>query len=223
MSPSRESFVESRLAALELQMVEVLDRPTMPIADNARLDNVSYSSRIKYGTASKPASEPNDGHHMQHVVPPASPPIHESGTQSKSTIAPITTKQPHQRNHTDDNSMSQAGWQTIGVRKSRRPVAVYGNKKSDGLKAPARKYECVVFNVTTGDKSEVSKWISDNDVNVMDVSRLSKDDADAHLFNVCVEYKAKDTVLSSDLWPEYVGCRPFLELGSKSNRVTNGE
>ena len=52
----------------------------------------------------------------------------------------------------------------------------------------------------------MSKWISDNDVNVMDVSRLSKDDADAHLFRVCVEYKAKDTVLSSDFWPEYVGC-----------------
>ena len=69
--------------------------------------------------------------------------------------------------------MSQTGWQTIGVRKSRRPVAVYGNKKSDGLKVPARKYECVVFNVTTSDKSEVSKWISGNDVNVMDVSRLS--------------------------------------------------
>ena len=71
MSPSRESFVECRLAALELQMVEVLARPTMPIADNVRLDNVSYSSRLKYGAASKPisvrpASEPND---VQHVVP----------------------------------------------------------------------------------------------------------------------------------------------------------
>ena len=116
MSPSRESFVESRLAALELQMVEVLARPTVPIADNARLDNVSYSSRIKYGTTSKPisvrpASEPNDGHHV-HPLP--SPPVRESGTQFMSTIAPITTKQPQQRNHTDGTSMSH-GWQTIGV------------------------------------------------------------------------------------------------------------
>ena len=131
ISPSRESFVESRLATLELQMVEVLARPTMPIADNVRLYNVSYSSRIKYGTASN-----------------------------------------------------------------------------------ARKYECVVFNVTTSDKSEVSKWISDGDVNVMNVSRLSKDDADAHLFKWCVEYKVKYTVLCSDFWPENVGCRPVLELGS---------
>ena len=69
MSPSHESFVERCLAALELQMVEVLARTTMPIADNVRLDNVSYSSRIKYGTTSKPISvhpalEPNAGHHV---------------------------------------------------------------------------------------------------------------------------------------------------------------
>ena len=100
---------------------------------------------------------------------------------------------------------------------------MFGNKKADGLKAPARKYECVVFNVTTSDKSEVSKWISDNDVNVMDVSRLSKDDADAHLFKVCVEYKAKDIVLSSNFWPECVGCRPFFRARKQPNRPTNGE
>ena len=98
MYPSRESIVESRVAVLELQMVEVLSRPPMPIADNARLYNVSYSSRIKYGTTSKPISvrpesEPNDGHHVQHVVTPTSPPVHESGTQLMSTIAPITTQQ----------------------------------------------------------------------------------------------------------------------------------
>ena len=45
-----------------------------------------------------------------------------------------------------------------------------------------------MFNVITSDKSEVSKWFSDNDVNVMDVSRLSKVDADPHLFKVGVEY-----------------------------------
>ena len=89
--------------------------------------------------------------------------------------------------------------------------------------APALKYECVVFNVTAGNKSEVSKWISDNDVNVLDVSRLSKDDANAHLFKVGVEKKAKDTVLSNHFWPEYVGCRPFFRARKQPNRVTNGE
>ena len=31
---------------------------------------------------------------------------------------------------------------------------------------------------------------------------------------MCVEYKAKDTVLSSKFWREYVGCQPFYWLGS---------
>ena len=79
--------------------------------------------------------------------------------------------------------------------------------------------------MSTTDKSEVSKWISDNAVNVMDVSRLSNDDAYAHLFKVCVECKAKDTVLCSDFWPEYVGCRPFLrarKLQNKEEQQHNG-
>ena len=120
-------------------MVEVWARPTVPIADNARLDNVSYNSRIKHGTSKpisvRPASETNDGHHVHHVVTPDSPPVHESGTQLMSTLAPITIKQPQQRNHTDDTSMYQAGWPRIGVRKSSRPAVIYGNKTSDGLKA----------------------------------------------------------------------------------------
>ena len=72
-----------------------------------------------------------------------------------------------------------------------------------------------MFNVTTNEKNEVSKWILDNAVNVMDVSR--------HLFKVCVGYKAKDTVLSSDFWPEYVGCRPFFRRRKQPNMATNGE
>ena len=57
------------------------------------------------------------------------------------------------------------------------------------------------------DKSEVSKWILDNEEKKMYVMEMSKDDTDVHLFKVCV-----NTLLSIDLWPEYVGYRPFLKL-----------
>ena len=57
----------------------------------------------------------------------------------------------------------------------------------------------------------------------MVVSRLSKDDEDTHLFKMCVEYKAKDTMFNSDFWPEYVGCRPFCRVRKQLNRVTNRE
>ena len=39
----------------------------------------------------------------------------------------------------------------------------------------------------------------------MDSVSLSRDDSDVHMFTVKVHYKVKDTVLSSDFWPEFVG------------------
>ena len=42
-----------------------------------------------------------------------------------------------------------------------------------------------------------------------------------HMCNVKANYK--DTVLSSDFWPEYVGCRPFFRARKQPNKVTNGE
>ena len=66
------------------------------------------------------------------------------------------------------------------------------------------------LNVTTNDKGDIRKWMSDSSVDVMDIVPLSKDDSDAHIFMVKVHYKDKDTVLSSDFLPEFVGCRPYF-------------
>ena len=52
--------------------------------------------------------------------------------------------------------------------------------------------------------------MSDNSVDVMDIVSLPKDDSDVHMFKVKVHYKDKDTVLSSDFWPEFVGCRHYF-------------
>ena len=65
-------------------------------------------------------------------------------------------------------------------------------------------YDYVVFNVTTSDKEDVRKWMSDNGVDVMDIVPLSKDVSDVHMFKVKVY--DKDTVLSIDFWTKCVGC-----------------
>ena len=44
----------------------------------------------------------------------------------------------------------------------------------------------------------------------MDIVPLSRDDLYVHMFKVKVHYKDKDTVLSSDFWPEFVGCRQYF-------------
>ena len=51
--------------------------------------------------------------------------------------------------------------------------------------------------------------MTDNSVDVMDIVSLSKNDLDVHMFKVKVHYKDKDTVLSSEFWPEF-GCRHFF-------------
>ena len=107
-----------------------------------------------------------------------------------------------------------------------RPKTVYGAKQSDGLRAPPRGYACVVFNVTTSDKEDVRKWMTDNSVDMMDIVSLSKYDSDVHMFKVKVYYKDKDTVLSSDFWPEFVGCRQYFykrraDISSKNTNTNH--
>ena len=127
-----------------------------------------------------------------------------------------------------DPTNSGHAWNTVkGSRpRPRRPKAVYGTKQYDGLRAPPRGYDCFFFNVTTIDKEEVRKWLSDNSVDVLDIVPLSKDDSDVHMFKVKVHYKDKDTVLSSDFWPEFVGCRHYfykrrVDISSKNTNTNH--
>ena len=107
------------------------------------------------------------------------------------------------------HSVGNTVWE-VNTTRSRRSKAVYGTNKSEGLRAPPRGYDCVVFNVTTKDKEDVRTWMSDSGVEVMDIELLSKDDSDrpAHMFKVKIHYK--DTVLNRGFWPECVGCRHYL-------------
>ena len=81
----------------------------------------------------------------------------------------------------------------------------------------------MVSNVTTSDKEDVKKWMTDNSVDVMDIVPLSKDDSDVHMYKVKVHYKYKDTVLSCNFWPEFVGCRHYFykRRVDISNKNTN--
>ena len=64
--------------------------------------------------------------------------------------------------------------------------------------------------MTFSDKGEVQKWVSDNGVSVLDVSRLSKDDGDTHLYKIKVLTNT-GTLVSDDFWSEFIVCRPFFQ------------
>ena len=60
-------------------------------------------------------------------------------------------------------------WNTVKGSDPRPHItkAVYSTKKSDRLRAPPRGYNGVGLNVTTSDKEDVRKWMTDNSVDVM--------------------------------------------------------
>ena len=89
------------------------------------------------------------------------------------------------------------GWKTVH---SRRGRAVYGNKQSDVLKAPPRRYELVVFNVTRDhDADSVKSYITSDGVDVLNIKPLptNNDLPNSLMFKVDVHYKDKETVLDS--------------------------
>ena len=69
--------------------------------------------------------------------------------------------------------------------------------------------------------------MSDCDVKVEDVKKLSGDTSTVQSFKVDVAYKDKDIVLNSDFWPQDIGCRPYFRRrgviasgnGNNSNNI----
>ena len=109
-------------------------------------------------------------------------------------------------------------------RLSRRGKAVYGKKQSEALKAPPRRYELVVFNVTRDhDVDSVKSYITSDGVDVLNIKTLPTNSEfnDCLMFKVDVHYKDRETVLDSDFWPENVGCREFYKRSKFENRVVD--
>ena len=204
-SSSRDDSVDNRLAALDMQMKEMLTNPVTICRNATPPLPQTYSSSLKTGIK-------NNSEHVPHqLLQPSLQPSPPTDVQHDNTI------------HSVDNT----GWE-VKTSRSRRSKAVYHTKKSEGLRALRRGYDCVVFNVTTKDTADVRTWMSNSGVEVMDIELLSKDDSErpTHMFRVKVHYKHKDTVLNSGFWPECVGCRNYfykkkIDTNKKPGEQTN--
>ncbi len=229
MVPSRDISIMDRLAVLEKEMKEV--RSTrMPAAPPAAVPNRDmYSQRLQLGNPqgpqmrARPGAPNQQAHHAEREIRP--PPTHTNVQMGAQGPEPNAGPLAERTGPYDDN-----GFRTVDYhRKRRRPQAIYGTKQSDGLKAPPRCYECVVFNVTSDKTDDVKTWMTENNVTATDVSRLSKDDRDTHMFRVKVLFKDKETVLSGEFWPEHVGCRRYTyprvdrTRENRENNNNNGE
>ena len=115
-SPSRDGSVENMLAALEMQMKDILTNLVTICRNAAPPLPRTYSSSLKTGI--KTNSE-------QHVP--------------RQLLQPALQQSPSTYVHHDNtiHSVGNTGWE-VKTSRSRRSKAVYGTNKSEGLQAPQR-------------------------------------------------------------------------------------
>ena len=141
MPLTRDSFVESRLAAHEMQMKEVMSH-TSPSSFSVTTPHPrTYSAYVDNGIQNKQRQQ----HHVPHLVQTVSLPDSFNNKPTYNTDFPLPsltqTKHPaehsapqHGQTQQDPNNSGHA-WNTVkGSRHRPRMLkAVYGTKQSDGL------------------------------------------------------------------------------------------
>jgi len=216
---AEEGGVEHRIAVLEAQMSEVLRNVATPPAPqpqkySAVVDPSHQESHAQQSVHGHPggARQPGGGTQPRPSRMVPTQPVrveHHTNSSQRPQLRPrdVPTQSLNGSQRFSGGEDDQS-WNHVTYRKRN---TVYGKKKSDGLKAPARRYEIVVFNVTSESGAEdVKSYMSDCDVKVEDVKKLSGDTSTVQSFKVDVAYKDKDIVLNSDFWPQDIGCRPYF-------------
>ena len=89
-----------------------------------------------------------------------------------------------------------------------RRNAKFGSRNSDHLdfKANPRRHEFVVFNAPNGcTLDKVKSYIMENDVDVLDIKRLSKEEWNSQSFYISILFKDEPKVCEPDFWPQNIG------------------
>ena len=215
--------LENRVQILESQMVEFIKTAMPPTGSSSRNDHMGVINKVPTDNGQDTTPGDGDGHRLSY-----------SEALNDGQPRQTSTQQQQQGGRHDGQDNGPAGQQRVFQPKttggdegwktahSRRGRAVYGNKQSDVLKAPPRRYELVVFNVTRDhDADSVKSYITSDGVDVLSIKPLptNNDLSNSLMFKVDVHYKDKETVLDSGFWPENVGCREFYKRARFEKRA----
>ena len=149
MPPSRDGFVESRLAALEMQMKDVTSHTSPSSFSVTTTHPRTYSACVDNSIQNKRRQQ----HHVPQPAQTVSLPDSFNNKLAYNTdfSLPSLTQTKHPAEHSapqhgqtqQDPTNSGHAWNTVQGFRPRpcRPQAVYGTKQSDGLQAPPRGYD----------------------------------------------------------------------------------
>ena len=234
LGSSSERVMENRVKALEEQMITMM-----------QINNNRMSYRQAAISQQKPRYTTQEIRSMER---PGSTQISSNGSKILQQVEgnmkddQLTTESgtilDESRLNTLRSTMNRTNspeikgdWQQVGKQQPRpRPRPIYGKKKTDGeLTALPRRYTIVVFNVSDKNNDNVKNYMKTNNVNILEITRLSGDDRFVHSFKVVIYRKDLDTVLNNEFWPEDVGCRSYVykkkiyNLNGDSNKRPNNE
>jgi len=190
-----ETFsILERLNRLETEMAEVHKQIRPSYAKIAQtnptrtIGNTGYDSNVRV-----PVSD-------QQIDPPKLmvnlPPLH-----SKPDITDEPDEQP---------------WQDIRKRPNRnrpkrgKPPAIYGTRQGTSLRAGPRRHSLFVFRVHADiDETSITNFLTNENVTVANVERLSREDSWTNSFRITVESDDISGLLSPEFWPDGIGCRRY--------------
>ncbi len=92
----------------------------------------------------------------------------------------------------------------------KKPTVFYGTKSSDAIKSAPRRLELFVFNVDASiDDEHLREFIASEHVDVLELERMSKEEAWTQSFRVLVTAPNPRCTLDNDFWPHGIGCRQY--------------
>ena len=99
---------------------------------------------------------------------------------------------------------------TLLPTKRKKPTVFYGTKSSDAIKSAPRRLELFVFNVDASiDDEHLREFIASEHVDVLELERMSKEEAWTQSFRVLVTAPNPRCTLDNDFWPHGIGCRQY--------------
>ena len=94
--------------------------------------------------------------------------------------------------------------------KRKKPTVFYGTKSSNAIKSAPRRLELFVFNVDASiDDEHLREFIASEHVDVLELERMSKEEAWTQSFRVLVTAPNPRCTLDSDFWPHGIGMCVF--------------
>lgn len=163
-----------------------------------------------------------------NVNPPAAKPSSAPASAPPGPPAPQQGNARPEPRHVGEDRIDDSGFQVPRYQRRRdqrsnktRVTPVFGSGNTSTLKAGRQTRELFVFNLdreTT--EEEVKIFLANNNIETTEIDCRSNEEARTKSFRVVVYSSDIDNIMKADLWPPWVGIRPYFRKRS-NGRNTN--